>query len=328
MNKAAAVLAAILLSSILASTGCVRAPSRQPELVVKAEQYQRRGVKAYQRGDYVTARSMFDNALRIYESLDDARGSVSTLVNLIETALRSRDYALAENYVQQAGMLAERNDLSNYRSRVTLLASTLALVQGDVEDARTLLEPLLPVFKGDSVTGTLDDVSLAAIANRTRIEFAGENAEPALWVRRFADALQRSGQDQPLMRARLLRFQARIAEENGEAGTAARLLDQALSQYKLALSQPGIAATLLQSGKLAMRRSQWLEARRSLRRSAAVYTRLRDAKGTAEAMAALAEIERQLDNRDIAVALQEMADRIDRGDPVNWPAIRKLVQEQ
>ncbi len=316
-------LALLLLATF---PGCVRAPSKQPYMIAQAEQYQRRGVNAFEQGDYITAKSMFENALRMYESVDNAIGTVRTNINLVETAIRTREYEKATLYLQEARDTAARNRLAAYQSRAILLDSTIALLTGDPERAQEILEPLLPQFLGDTVSGNPDEITLSAIANRTWIAFERQSGQPELWVQRFANALRTVRTKDPILQGRLLRFQAQLAERNGDLDHAHEYLSQALASYKAALSQPGISATLLHSGRLYVKQTRWVEAREDLQRGTSVRIRSSDKKGAADGLVLLAKVERELGNPSVAASLEQWVTVIRDDGPVDWHAVRRAIQ--
>lgn len=316
-------LALLLLATF---PGCVRAPSKQPYMITQAEQYQRRGVNAFEQGDYITAKAMFENALRMYEGVDNASGAVRTNINLVETAIRTREYEKATLYLQGARDTAARNRLAAYQARAILLESTIALLTGDPERAQEALEPLLPQFRGETVSGNPDEITLSAIANRTWIAFERQSGQPELWVERLANALSTARTKDPILQGRLLRFQAQLAERNGDLDHAHELLGHALANYKAALSQPGISATLLHSGRLYIKQNRWVEAREDLQRGTSVRIQSSDKKGAADGMEMLAKVERKLDNPSVAASLKQWVTVIRRDGPVDWHAVRRTIQ--
>ena len=82
-----------------------------------------------------------------------------------------------------------------------------------------MLETLL------SDTSNSAPIKIAALQNRTRIAFT-ENSDQKNWAAQYKEALNASGQNTTLNRARLLRFEA------------------ALDLYRNAVHSPGIVAIL------------------------------------------------------------------------------------
>jgi len=325
MNKALTWKLATILLLPVALLSCVQAPLKQPQLLANAEQYQLRGVNAFSQADYITAKSMFESALSAYESVDDAKGVVRTYINLVETAIRTRDYKGANLYLQHARDISARNNLKAFKPRVELLDSTIALLSGDLARAQKSVQPLLPEFHGEAVSGSPDDIELSALANRVRISFELKSGSPELWIRRFENALQNTRRSNLVLEGRLLRFKAQLAERNGEFVQAHELLRKALQEYKSALSQPGIASTLLQSGRLYIKQAEWTKAREDLRRGTAVRIRMLDRRGVAEGLKLIAKTEAELGNSTAAQSLEEWVRTIDRDGPLDWQAIRRAI---
>ena len=58
MNKTLRHLTLLLLL-LMTLIGCVGAPSKQPQLIAHAEQYQRQGVNAFKQAHFVTSKTLF-----------------------------------------------------------------------------------------------------------------------------------------------------------------------------------------------------------------------------------------------------------------------------
>lgn len=327
MNKIVTRIALIALLSVTIG-GCIQSPGKHPPLITQAEQYQRRGMNAFKQGDYLTAKSMFEYANRLYESIDDTDGTVRININLAETAIRTHDLTAAKIHLQQARDIAAGNHLAGYQSRVTLLESTLALLMGEPGQAQDLIEPLLPQFHDEEVSGNLDDITLSAIANRTRIAFERNSGHSEIWVRRFANALRAARNNDPVLTGRLLRFQAQLAEQGKDYDRAHELLDDALVNYKAALSQPGISATLLQSGRLYAKQGHWLQARKDLQRGTAIRIRMLDSRGAMQGLETLVGVETELGNRELANSLKQWITLIRQDSPVDWQAVHRGIRSQ
>jgi len=304
---------------ILWLTGCVTPPPPQPEAVARAERALQSGVTAYGEQMYADAAGHFREALALYEGMDDRKGVLQSRLNLAETAIAVDNRGAARRYLAAAAGLATEG-LAAWRPRIALLQARLARVEGERAAARAHLAPLLPRFDPEErPVGEVTALGRAALAERTALAFA-EAEEEARWTRRLANSLDPEGN--PLLAARLQRFQARLAEDPAEAEG---LLTESLRRYKAALHRPGIAATLGELAERRMAAGEWAQAEQYLLRSLAVRAWILDRPGTVQTLKQLAAVSRARGETERAGVLMQWADAVDRRDFAQWPLLRSTL---
>ncbi len=112
--------------------------------------------------------------------------------------------------------------------------------------------------------------------------------------------------------------------ERGELERCAKLVDQALAAARDARDGHGEATALLWRGQLEAERGAWSKARADLEASASVYAIYDSPQGEASAVAALADLERDLGRFQIAATLYDRADPT--VDTTFGRALMKLMQ--
>lgn len=259
------LLIPLYLNSLLL-LGCNHNPVILPALIQDAVSFTHAGVQAFVAADRNRAKHWFNRALSIYKGIDHQKGLLETRINLAEVALSERDYPATQQHLQHATKSVDSTTLHPYQARISLLYAQTALKQKHYSQALTLLQSLLPEFKETASVGVPDAIQLTAIANRTHIAFAQKQNE-TLWTHRYTHAVHLSGQGNPHLTGRLLRFQAQLALHKKKYLQAEILLQLALTEYKKNLAQTGIAATLSELGQLHMTQEHWQEARNYLERS-------------------------------------------------------------
>ncbi len=190
-------------------------------------------------------------------------------------ALSVRDYQANQRHLDQATDIIRTKSLSPYQQRIALLYALQALQQKHIVQAEHLLLSLLPVFHNSTPVTIPDAIQMSAIANRTKIAFMN-NQDEALWVLRYAKALEIYDIKYYDLEARLLRFQSSLLQSQGDCDASEAKLQQALFIYKNNFSRTGIAVTLFELGLLYMHQAQWQNAQDYFNRSIAVYDYLGD----------------------------------------------------
>lgn len=275
---------AFSLIFVLLLESCGNSVVNRPVLLSDAENYTQDGLQAYLDAKWGRADSLFSKSLSLYQGIDDQSGVLYSYINLAEVALSTGDYLKVEKHLDQAGLIAKKDQFKDAQARITLLYSLSALKQNQLIRAESLLKSLLPKFEGEQLIGTANAIQLAALVNRTKIAFKNKKNE-SLWTSRFESVLNRSAENSPELEARLFRFQAKLFEQQDDFSNAEKYLQLALINYKKNLSRSGIGMTLLEIGKLYMKQERWLNARDYLTRSADVFRFLKNHEKGAVALA-------------------------------------------
>jgi tetratricopeptide (TPR) repeat protein len=291
MIKRSLILCLMCLNFGLISCGGHTAS--KPAIVQDAENYTNEGMQAFAESNWQQAQRSFTRALSLYQGIDDQQGVLQSHINLAEVALSVRDYQASQRHLDQATDIIRTKSLSPYQQRIVLLYALQALQQKHIVQAEHLLLSLLPVFHNSTSVTIPDAIQMSAIANRTKIAFMN-NQDEALWVLRYAKALEIYDSKDYDLEARLLRFQSSLLQRQGDYDASEAKLQQALSIYKNNFSRTGIAVTLFELGLLYMHQAQWQNAQDYLNRSIAVYHYLRDIDKVTQVTESLEKVELEL----------------------------------
>ena len=169
-----------------------------------------RGYAGICRIELATGATVIPTALSLYQGIDDQQGVLQSHINLAEVALSVRDYQASQRHLDQATDIIRTKPLSPYQQRIALLYALQALQQKHIVQAEHLLLSLLPVFHNATPVTIPDAIQMSAIANRTKIAFMN-NQDEALWVLRYAKALEISAIKDYDLEARLLPFSIQSA---------------------------------------------------------------------------------------------------------------------
>lgn len=239
-------LATLALSLLL--TACVSdTPEPSATAPDSGRQLLERGVRAYQSRDLEAAAADFTEALSHYRSYDLADGTVRSRINLARVELDLGRPEVARAHLDAARAVAERAEAADFTARLDLLASTIALQLGDLDQAAASIEPhllRLPA-NAEAAGGTPPSrQQLSFLANRTTLAFERNANDREQWLARLANAQAAQEVTLPAVEARLYRLRARLAQEQGTDQQALSYLERALELYKRARTRSGIATTL------------------------------------------------------------------------------------
>jgi Tfp pilus assembly protein PilF len=303
----------IVLAISLALTAC---GSRKPppvEAVAAPLDALRLGMQSYQDHQFIAAQQLFTKAYALYRSVDDARGQVSALINLADTALVLGEHAIATRQLAEAERLVTRDGLREFGAHLKLLQAQAAFQAGVHAEVRAMLDALLALPDAGA------DITRAARFERARL--ALETGEDATALLDAARASLRNAEVTPY-RARMLRLDADAARRAGDAARARVLLDQALELYKLDLYRPGIAATHAELGALAATAGEHDQARDHYERALAIRLWMNDRVHGALTLSALAELETAAGDETRAAKLRDMLDYMKGASALEWRIIQ------
>lgn len=268
----------MLFSVLLAA--CTGGAPRPPEPLQTAAEFEQRGSEMYAAGDYAGAIRQFERAFGQYGRLDRREAMLRNRIYTAQSALLINDLPRALSALEGLAELVDHGGEPRHRHRLRLLQSEYLIRSQQPAQAIAPLESIL------GAPDTPQDIRSAALVNRVRIAVALEEPDRDLWLRRA----QSTG-DGGLNQTRLLRLQASAFSEAGDQPRAEALLLQALENYRRALFQPGIAATLGELGQLMQARNAPAEARFFFRRALALRLDLEDIPSAMEMTRRLQELE-------------------------------------
>lgn len=284
--------------------GCSNHSVRSPDINQNAAAFTRDGLQAFSEADRYRAKRLFNQALFIYEGIDNQKGLLETHINLAEVALSERNYLATQQHLQLATERVDSTVFQPYQTRIALLYAQSALQQKYYSEAKSLLQPLLPKLDETEPLVRPGIIQLTAIANRTKIAFS-EAQDEKLWTHRYAHALSLSRTSNHNLTGRLLRFQAQLEQSKSNYQQAQIFLHQALTEYKKDISRTGIAATLSELGQLHMAQEYWRDARVYLLRCKGVLNSIDNLDTMITVVQLLIKIETKLGNFKASKALNE-----------------------
>lgn len=246
-------------------SACASAPDNNPpELLSDANTLINDGVTQYNRANFTKANKLFEQAMYLYRSIDNPRGTASSYIDLAKSALGQNHIASAERWIQKAQTIVTFEHLTNLQNHITIIDSSIAIEKSDFVRAKNLLAPLLK--PGGSTDA---DTRLAAMQNRTRIAFA-ENNNAVEWTERYAKLVKSS---QAHAEARLARFRAALSTDITEQD---KYYQQALDINRKLAWRPGLAATLSEWAEQDIKAHNYAAAKNRLERALLIRLDLRD----------------------------------------------------
>lgn len=310
---------AVALALALALVGCGSRNSAPPEAVAAPLDALRLGMQSYQDHQFIAAQQMFQKSYALYRSVDDARGQVTALLNLADTALVLGEHARAERLLEECERLVTRDGLRQSGAHLKLLQAQAALQAGRHADARARLDALLALpDAGEAVTR-------AARFERARLALESDEDGADALLAAAREAMR--GADTAAVRARMLRLDADAARRADDPDRARVLLDQALELYKLDLYRPGIAATHAELGVLAAAAGDTDQARDHHERALAIRLWMNDRVHGAEALAALAAVEEQAGDTARAAQLRDMLEYMRGASALEWRIVQQKYEQ-
>jgi len=281
---------------------CVGSPvEKKPEAVEQAYKSLSAGVTNYNNSNYSSAQLHFNNALKIFRSIDNREGTASSCLNIAKVHLERNETILAQDYLTIAEAIIKSSALDNLGEHLTITKSSLAITKQEFESAIKILDPLVASQKNDTI-------KLAALQNRIRIAFAQDDIDKAKSLTQiFAVAIQNTGLANTTYQARLLRFQAALSENRTDTTNA---FMQALDIYRKHTHRPGIASTLHEWGDDLLGNNETDNAKEKFLRALYIRQTIKDKDGSLRIL-------KSLDRAYIA-----LGDTVKREQTEDW--IKKL----
>jgi len=265
----------VIMVLSLTLPACAGSPEVRPDINSKGENLLHSGLIAYKKDDFPTALQKFNSALLFYQSLDDTKGAQLSRINLVETSLALSDFAAAEQQLtilkQQAvaGFLDE-----TFKNRVILLEVKLLFQQQRYSEALAAIEPLLLPLDGQEPT---DNNDLSMLATAARLETLISAKTKSQWLDKFRAALAREREpQQPKFQIILKRIDATIASQKQQYHEALKLLQEALTYYKLQADRRAIASCLEDIAVIELAQNNKSKALGYLKRALSIRVWLKD----------------------------------------------------
>ncbi len=306
-------LLTIMLAILLGA--CVSSPSEQtPQSLRDAKSLLSKGVEQYQSYQYQPAAQLFSQALSQYRLIDNPQGIITSSINLARVMHATGKPERAQQWLQQADKLNQRQKPTNYQQlseHINLLRAAVDIDSSKLPDTATRLEQLLGATQQP-------DIKLGALQLRTRIAQI-QQSDFTLWLQRYADSVKAQG-NQKAQQARLARFQAHAAPDSDEQQ---RLFSRALSLYRELANPPGIASTLTEWAQAELAAQRHTQAEDKLLRALRIRLTLRDALHARQALTGLQAVYRQLNHDDVLQQVEYWTDKLSAEDFSQWQAVMR-----
>lgn len=227
------------------------------------------GENAYLQCDYVTSQALFEEALTIYQDLDNRRAIAKTLISIGEVATEIGDYDRAPALFERAyGIVRQLDDVSGNARALTQLGFG-ALRVGDLPQAKQWLEEGLALYRrADDAVGealALSGLGEIAIRNDAFVQ-ATALLEQSLQIR------QMIGQKWGI--AATLGSLAWVALRQGQLARAIQTLNESLHIRIEIDDRGGIAWCIEKLAEIAQRRGESGQAVRLYGAAAAIRARI------------------------------------------------------
>lgn len=209
-----------ILCSILVLSACGHVESMRSARLEQATEFNQRGQRAFQRGEYQSAATLYENALLLDVAIENVSGIAINAVNLAKVNQVLGKTAVAERYLDR---LLEDKALTYPTAQLTAASvqkSLLRLQENDAAGASEWAEKAATYCGSDCVLSGVIDNTRASIALRTN------DADSALrWSER---ASSENNGSSPLEHANSLRLAAAAKLMKDDFDAALRLSEEAL----------------------------------------------------------------------------------------------------
>jgi tetratricopeptide (TPR) repeat protein len=296
----------LIFPAILLLTACVATRDDNAAGFSKGDQYLRYGVEAFAAGQPTVAKSRFNWALGIFEREGNLDGQIRAHINLAEQAFQTRDLSGASDHIKRAEELVIQSGKAEYKRRILLIQSSIALSQRDYDQAQITLNKLLGGFQEQSSGAKGDAIYISALINRTALSRDQDDGEFEKWVKRLKQSIDTTQDDCSGVNGQLLRFEAELSRRNGDLKKVGTCFENALKSYRPGLDDIAIGSTLLEWARLDIEQGRMYQASQKLRRSILLKDAGGDIEGVIEGMQLLVKVESERGRTDDADVLREL----------------------
>lgn len=268
------VIRGVFVASLLAA--CGSAPPVRPATEESAIQWNQRGQEAYRHGDLKPALAAYEEALRLYSSIEQGAGMGVALLNVAIVHHRLGDRAAAANALDRIFAAGGVAIPERYRAEAAYLRAHLDFEVGDIARARNWIEraQTLCTEANCDVLGRLPNLKARMALARDDVSTAEAEARRGLDVnRRRGDAVEE---------ANSLRLLADAVARRGQYPQAFAFYEQALTLDKNAGEPRKIVLDLIGAGRSLAAQGRTSEAGEYAERARRVAESIGDAQGLQE----------------------------------------------
>lgn len=268
----------LTLATLIACGSNPPALSAQQEAAI---QYNQRGRMAFEQGDYREARTAYQQALAIHQSVENVDGIATELMNLSVVDRRLGDSAAAHAALDQIIISSALNFTSAQRAEAAYRKASFYLEAGNSNEAKSWADKALGFCQSCGTEGRLYNLL-------ARMSLSG-NPQETLNLARRALALNRNTGDK-IEEANSLRLIADAAFATGDFKTAQQFYGDALTLDKDSGSATKIALDLIGLGRSLARQNRRAEAVEYFQRAYSVSEGAGDTKTMEEAAAEIKKL--------------------------------------
>jgi predicted ATPase/class 3 adenylate cyclase/Tfp pilus assembly protein PilF len=268
----------------------------------RAKALQAAGVLAYDQGDHVASRALYEESLAIWRELGERRGIANLLNNLGNLAYRQGEFEASRSLHEES--LAIRREMGEPWEIAASLNNLgiLACDQGDYERARSLHEESLAIRRG------LGDkwVLASSLMNLGIVTYQQGDYGAARTLYEESLAYMRELRDQRGV-AYVLNNLGNVAVQQGDYEPGRALHQESLEIKRSLGDRWGVASSLDNLGSVAQYQGDCVAARALLEESLAMRRELGDRQGIANVLGNLGNVAREQGDVEAARSLHEQS---------------------
>jgi tetratricopeptide (TPR) repeat protein len=228
-----------LLILMLALNACTSTPDTRPYALTQSEQLMRQGITAYQQDHYAQASKSFNNAIILYQSIDDQHGVLLAQINLIKSTLAISQFTQAE---QVFSTLNDKAATPALRAQITALRAHHLFLQQKYLAALHTFAPLLKQLSDRYAP--VNNTQIKRLLMQTKYALFAQATDASAWFERLSAVIPGNTQVSNAQLALFHRLAAHNALQAGQHTQALTLMQGALTSYKAAVNRRAIAACL------------------------------------------------------------------------------------
>lgn len=275
----------IVLILMLAISACTSTPDTRPYALTQSEQLMQQGIKAYQQDNYSQASKSFNDAIILYQSIDDQHGILLAQINLIKSSLAISQFALAE---QIFTTLNDNTATPALRAQITALRAHSLFLQQNYPAALHTFAPLLSQLSDRHAP--VNNTQIKLLLMQTKYALFARTPDAPTWFERLSAVMAGNTQLSSAQLALFNRLAAHNALHTGRHAQALTLMQAALTSYKAEVNRRATAACLQELAKIHIAMHDILAAQQALGRALLIRKWLQDSYKTQQISQQLAAL--------------------------------------
>ncbi|MFZ2163198.1 MAG: hypothetical protein WAW02_13360 [Sideroxyarcus sp.] len=209
------------LCSLLLLTACGHVEETRSARQQQATEFNQRAQRAFQRGEYQAAATLYENALQLDVAVENVNGIAINMLNLAKVSQVQGNTALAQRYLDSLLQDMSLHYAPQHLAAAAVQKSLLRLQADDAEGASVWVDKAAALCATDcTLTGVIDNA-------RAGIALHANDADKTLYWSERASSENKGVS--PLEYANSLRLTASARLLKNESDAALRLLEEALA---------------------------------------------------------------------------------------------------